>query len=68
MIYATIGLSLIVLFLCLYIAKLQGYRITRIQPDTMSELEKQEQERKLREFDEVMNYSLAQALGRKRVG
>lgn len=68
MIYATIGLSLTVFFLCLYIAKLQGYRITRIMPDTLSELEKQEQERKIKEFDEVMNYSLTQALGRKRVG
>jgi hypothetical protein len=68
MIYATIGLSLIVLFLCLYIAKLQGYRISRVAPQTLSEREKQEQERKIREFDEVMNYSLAQALGRKRVG
>jgi hypothetical protein len=27
-----------------------------------------EQERKIKEFDEVMNYSLTQALGRKRVG
>jgi hypothetical protein len=68
MIYAVTGLSLIVLFLCLYIAKLQGYRITRVRPDTLSELEKMEQERKIREFDEVMNYSLAQALSRKRVG
>lgn len=68
MIYAVIGLSLIALFLCLYIAKLQGYRITRVRPDTLSEMEKQEQERRAREFDEVMNYSLAQALSRKRVG
>lgn len=68
MIYATIGLSLIVLFLCLYIAKLQGYRISRVTPQTLTEREKQEQERKIKEFDEVMNYSLTQALGRKRVG
>lgn len=68
MTYATIGLSLIVLFLCLYIAKLQGYRITRVRPEPISEQERLEQERKIREFDEVMNYSLTQALGRKRVG
>jgi hypothetical protein len=68
MIYAVIGLSLIALLLCLYIAKLQGYRITRVQPDSLSELEKQEQERKIKEFDEVMNYSLSKALDRKRVG
>lgn len=68
MIYAVTGLSLIVLFLCLYIVKLQGYRITRVRPEPISEQERLEQERKIKEFDEVMNYSLTQALGRKRVG
>lgn len=65
MIYAIIGLLTIVLFLCLYILKIQGYRITRVRPEPMTEQEKDEAQRRIEAFDRVMNYDLDQAVRRK---
>ena len=67
MIYVIAGLILIVLFLCLYILKLQGYRVTRVKPEEIPKDQKEAAERKIDEFDKVMNYSLDQALQRKQV-
>lgn len=66
MVYIIAGLTILVLFLCGYILKLKGYRITRIKPEEIPEDKKREAERRLKEFEEVMNYNLAKALERKR--
>ena len=67
MIYAIIGLLATVLFLCLYILKLQGYRITRVKPDKVPEKDKLEAQRKIEAFDKIMNYNLDLALQREQV-
>lgn len=67
MLYAIIGLSTIVLFLCAYILKLSGYRVTRVKPEQIPEQEKQAAQRKVEAFDELMGYNLDQALKRKQV-
>lgn len=67
MIYAIIGLLATVLFLCGYILKLKGYRITRVKPDNMPEKDKLEAQRKIEAFDKIMNYNLDLALKRERV-
>lgn len=64
--YIIVGLTVLVLFLCGYILKLKGYRITRIKPEIISEEKKREAERRMKEFEEVMSYNLAKALERKR--
>ncbi len=67
MIYVITGLILIVLFLCGYILKLKGYRITRVKPDKVPEKDKLEAQRKIEAFDKIMNYNLDLALQRERV-
>ena len=67
MIYVITGLILIVLFLCGYILKLQGYRIIRVTPDKVPEKDKLEAQRKIEAFDKIMNYNLDLALKRERV-
>ena len=67
MIYAIIGLLATVLFLCLYILKLQGYRIIKVTPDKVPEKDKLEAQRKIEAFDKIMNYNLDLALKRERV-
>lgn len=65
MIYAIIGLLATVLFLCGYILKLKGYRITRVKPDEVPKKEKLEAQRKIEAFDKLMSYNLDLALKRK---
>jgi len=65
MIYVIAGLILIVLFLCGYILKLKGYRITRVKPDEVPKKEKLEAQRKIEAFDKLMSYNLDLALKRK---
>lgn len=65
MIYAIIGLLATVLFLCLYILKLKGYRVTRVKPDEVPKKEKLEAQRKIEAFDKLMSYNLDLALKRK---
>ena len=65
--YIIAGLIAIVLFLCLYILKLSGYRVTRVKPEQIPEQEKQAIQRKVEAFDELMGYNLDQALKRKQV-
>jgi hypothetical protein len=67
MTYAIVGLSIVVLFLCGYILKLKGYRITRVKPDKVPEKEKLEAQRKIEAFDKIMNYNLDLALKREQV-
>ncbi len=67
MTYVITGLTLTVLFLCLYILKLKGYRITRVKPGEVPEKEKLEAQRKIEAFDKVMNYNLDLALKREQV-
>lgn len=67
MIYVIAGLILIVLFLCGYILKLQGYRIIKVTPDKVPEKDKLEAQRKIEAFDKIMNYNLDLALKRERV-
>jgi hypothetical protein len=61
-----IALLTAVLFLCLYIAYLKGYRLTKLTPTQISQDEKQKTERLQKEFDMMMNYNLSQALERRR--
>lgn len=61
------GLIILVLYLCLYILKLKGYRITRIKPEQLPEDEKEKVRKRAEEFEKVMNYNLEKALERKRV-
>jgi len=65
MTYVITGLILIVLFLCGYILKLKGYRVTRVKPDEVPKKEKLEAQRKIEAFDELMSYNLDLALKRK---
>jgi len=65
--YIITGLILTVLFLCGYILKLKGYRITRVKPDKVPEKDKLEAQRKIESFDRIMNYNLDLALKRERV-
>ena len=65
--YIIAGLILIVLFLCLYILKLQGYRVTRMKPEDIPEKDKLEAQRKIEAFDKIMNYNLDLALKREQV-
>jgi len=65
MTYVIAGLILIVLFLCGYILKLKGYRITRVKPDEVPKKEKLEAQRKIEAFDKLMSYNLDLALKRK---
>jgi len=65
MTYAIVGLSIVVLFLCGYILKLKGYRITRVKPDEVPKKEKLEAQRKIEAFDKLMSYNLDLALKRK---
>lgn len=65
--YIITGLILTVLFLCGYILKLKGYRITRAKPDEVSEKEKIEAQRKIEAFDKIMSYNLDLALKREQV-
>lgn len=65
MIYIITGLILTVLFLCGYILKLKGYRITRVKPDEVPKKEKLEAQRKIEAFDKLMSYNLDLALKRK---
>lgn len=65
MIYVITGLILTVLFLCGYILKLKGYRITRVKPDEVPKKEKLEAQRKIEAFDKLMSYNLDLALKRK---
>ena len=65
--YVIAGLMLTVLFLCGYILKLKGYRITRAKPDEVPEKEKIEAQQKIEAFDEMMNYNLDLALKRRQV-
>ena len=67
MIYAIIGLLATVLFLCGYILKLKGYRITKATPNEVPEKDKLEAQRKIEAFDKIMNYNLDLALKRERV-
>jgi hypothetical protein len=67
MIYAIIGLLATVLFLCLYILKLQGYRIIKVTPDKVPEKDKLEAQRKIEAFDKIMSYNLDLALKREQV-
>ena len=67
MIYVITGLMLTVLFLCGYILKLKGYRITRVKPDKVPEKDKFEAQRKIEAFDKIMNYNLDLALKREQV-
>ena len=67
MTYAIVGLSIVVLFLCGYILKLKGYRITRAKPDKVPEKDKLEAQRKIEAFDKIMNYNLDLALKREQV-
>jgi hypothetical protein len=67
MTYAIVGLSIAVLFLCGYILKLKGYRITRVKPDKVPEKDKLEAQRKIEAFDKIMNYNLDLALKREQV-
>ena len=67
MIYAIIGLLATVLFLCLYILKLQGYRIIKVTPGEVPEKDKLEAQRKIEAFDKIMSYNLDLALKRERV-
>jgi hypothetical protein len=67
MTYAIVGLSIVVLFLCGYILKLQGYRITKVKPEGIPEKEKIEAQKKIEAFDRIMNYNLDLALKRERV-
>lgn len=62
--YIVTGLIIIVLFLCLYILKLSGYRITKAKPEEASETDKEKAQRKVEAFDKLMNYNLDQALDR----
>lgn len=66
MIYIIVGLIITVLFLCLYIAKIQGYKLVKGEP--MAEIpdyEKRRIEQLEKEFEEVLNYNLTRALERK---
>jgi len=65
MTYVIAGLILTVLFLCGYILKLKGYRITRVKPDEVPKKEKLEAQRKIEAFDKLMSYNLDLALKRK---
>ena len=65
--YIITGLILTVLFLCGYILKLKGYRITRVKPDKVPEKDKLEAQRKIESFDRIMSYNLDLALKRERV-
>jgi hypothetical protein len=65
--YIITGLILTVLFLCGYILKLKGYRITKVTPNEVSEKDKLEAQRKIEAFDEMMNYNLDLALKRRQV-
>jgi hypothetical protein len=65
--YISTGLILTVLFLCGYILKLKGYRITKVTPNEVSEKDKLEAQRKIEAFDEMMNYNLDLALKRRQV-
>ena len=67
MIYVITGLILTVLFLCGYILKLKGYRITKATPNEVPEKDKLEAQRKIEAFDKIMNYNLDLALKRERV-
>ena len=67
MTYAIVGLSIVVLFLCLYILKLQGYRIIKVTPGEVPEKDKLEAQKKIEAFDKIMNYNLDLALKRERV-
>ena len=67
MIYAIIGLLATVLFLCLYILKLQGYRIIKVTPGEVPEKDKLEAQKKIEAFDKIMNYNLDLALKREQV-
>ncbi|HHW90898.1 MAG TPA: hypothetical protein GX745_08370 [Clostridiales bacterium] len=67
MTYIITGLIAIVLFLCLYILKLQGYRIIKVTPGEVSEKDKLEAQRKIEAFDKIMNYNLDLALQREQV-
>jgi hypothetical protein len=67
MIYVIAGLILIVLFLCGYILKLQGYRIIKVTPGEVPEKDKLEAQKKIEAFDKIMNYNLDLALKRERV-
>ena len=67
MTYAIVGLSIVVLFLCGYILKLQGYRITKVKPEGIPEKEKIEAQKKIEAFDKIMNYNLDLALKREQV-
>ena len=65
--YIITGLIIIVLFLCLYILKLSGYRVTRVKPEEIPDQEKEAAQRKIEAFETVMNYNLDTALERKQV-
>jgi Na+-transporting methylmalonyl-CoA/oxaloacetate decarboxylase gamma subunit len=65
--YVVAGLIILVLFLCLYILKLKGYRITRVKPDEVPEKDKLEAQKKIEAFDKIMNYNLDLALKREQV-
>lgn len=61
------GLIMLVLFLCLYIAHIKGYRISK--PTKKIELPKEEREKAERlqkDFSQVMEYSLSKALERRK--
>ena len=65
--YVIAGLMLTVLFLCGYILKLKGYRITKVTPNKVPEKDKLEAQRKIEAFDKIMNYNLDLALKREQV-
>jgi hypothetical protein len=61
-----IALLTAVLFLCLYIAYLKGYRLTKLTPSQISEEEKSKAEKLAKEFDMMMGYNLSKALERRK--
>jgi Na+-transporting methylmalonyl-CoA/oxaloacetate decarboxylase gamma subunit len=65
--YVVAGLIILVLFLLLYIAKLQGYRIIKVTPGEVPEKDKLEAQKKIEAFDKIMNYNLDLALKREQV-
>lgn len=66
MIYIIAGLIIIVLFLCAYILKLQGYRITKAKPEEVPREQREAAEKRAQEFEKVLNYNLETALKRER--
>ncbi len=64
MLIIILGLA-IVFFLCLYIAYLKGYRLTK--PTKPISTEQQKQQQMAKEFDMMMDYNVNKALERRTV-